>query len=346
MGTNTTRLLLWKPDGSPGGDNINVDTDISDNADIIDDAVGMKVCTSGTRPTGAQRWDGRMIYETDTRRQYMWQETLGFWMPMLVGRGSGIGPYQLGLSTDTGGEGINVSGSAAAIDVWRARVGTEANPRGTMRADGRLEWGAGGASALDTNLYRNAASELKTDDSFSVVGNLVVTGTAAWNWLAEQTPGAVTSFTFSSIPATYRHLKIIGSSRGSVAATFTMLSMRINGDTTAIYDNQQLAGNAATAAAGENISVTSASVGESAGASATAGACSTYEITIPNYRGTSFWKSWHVSHSLSSGTGTTTIHTKQWAGRIRATAAVSSITLLLTSGNFATGSTFSLYGML
>src|SRR5918994_690085 len=148
MGTSTTRLLLWKPDGLPGGDNINVDTDINNNADKIDDAVGFKVCTSGTRPTGTARWDGRMIYETDTRRQYMWSAALSFWMPMLIGRGNGIGPYQLGLSTDTGGEGINASGATAATDVWRARVGVEANPRHTMRADGRIDWGAGGASAM------------------------------------------------------------------------------------------------------------------------------------------------------------------------------------------------------
>jgi hypothetical protein len=345
MGTNTTRLLLWKPDGSPGGDNINVDTDISDNADIIDDAVGFKVCTSGTRPTGAQRWNGRVIYETDTKRTYMWQATLGFWMPLIIGQGSGVGPYLLGTSTDSGGEGINISASVANAHILRSRVTTEANPRLTLDTDGRIQWGAGGASAVDTNLYRNAANELKTDDAFSVVGNLTVTGTAAWNKLDVQTPTGATC-TFSSINQNYQHLMIVGSGRGTTVATFTMMSMQVNGNATAIYDMHQVAGSAATVAGAENISVTSASLGEMSAASATAGACSTYQVMIPNYKGTSFWKSWQVCHTLSSGTGSGTLHNKIWAGRIRATAAITSIVLLAAAGNFATGSTFTLYGLL
>lgn len=345
MGANTTRLLLWKPDGSPGGDNINVDTDISDNADIIDDAVGFKVCTSGTRPTGAQRWNGRCIYETDTRRQYMWQETLGFWMPMLVGRGSGIGPYLIGTSTDTGGEGLNLSGSAAATNMWRSRVGSEANNRFTIDADGSMNWGAGGASAVDTRLYRSAADTLRTPDNLTVDGNLTVTGTAAWNLLATNSPTGAT-FTFSSIPATYSHLMVVGSARGTTGATNTSLQMQFNGITTATYDSEQVAANGATIAAAELLAQTACFLGEMAASTATAGACGTFVVFIPNYAGTSFWKSWTCSHSLALGTATTQSYSKHWGGHARATAAVASITLFPAAGNFATGSKFSLYGML
>lgn len=345
MGTNTTRLLLWKPDGSPGGDNINVDTDISDNADIIDDAVGFKVCTSGTRPTGDQRWDGRHIYETDTRRAYMWQEALGFWMPLLIGRGSGIGPYQLGLSTDTGGEGINVSGASGSTDVWRSRVGTEANNRFVMTTEGSLYWGAGGASAVDTRLYRSAANTLRTEDSLVIDQNLTVTGTMAWNKLDEQTPTGTTC-TFSSIAQTYRHLRIVGSARGTTASAFVNCAMQINGSASALYDVQQLAANNNTSTGFPFSSQTSALVGECAAASATAGACSTYDIIIQNYRGTSFWKTWQSTHTLSTGTGATAMHSKLWACQYRGTAAITSIALALSSGNFATGSTFCLYGLL
>jgi hypothetical protein len=346
MATSTTRLGLRKPDGDPvTGDNIDVALDISGSMDKIDDAVGAHICTSGTRPTGGQRWNGRIIKETDTLRMYIWDAGTSFWLPLLNGRGSGVGPYLLGTSTDTGGEGINVSASVANAHILRSRVTTEANPRLTVDADGRMQWGAGGASAPDTNLYRNAANELKTDDAFSVVGNLTVTGTAAWNKLDVQSPTGTTC-TFSSINQNYQHLMIIGACRGTTAATFISTGMQINGNATAIYDSQQLTGNNATAAALSATSTASAQIGESAGASATAGACSTYFISIPNYRGTSFWKTWDVKHTLSTGTGVALMHTKVWSGQFRATGAITSIAIALATGNFATGSTFSLYGLL
>jgi hypothetical protein len=346
MATSTTRLGLRKPDGDPvTGDNIDVDLDISASMDKIDDAVGAHICTSGTRPVGAQRWDGRIIYETDTRRKYMWANALSFWLPILSGRGSGIGPYLLGTSTDTGGEGINLSGSAAATNMWRSRVGSEANNRFTIDADGSMNWGAGGGSAVDTRLYRSAADMLRTADSFTVDGNLTVTGTAAWNKLDEQSPTGTTC-TFSSVNQNYRHLRIVGSARGSAAATFVNCSMQINGSASALYDVQQLAANNNTSTGFPFSSQTSALVGECAAASATAGACSTYDIVVQNYRGTSFWKTWQSTHILSTGTGATAMHSKLWACQYRGTAAITSITLLLSSGNFATGSTFTLYGML
>lgn len=45
---------------------------------------------------------------------------------------------------------------------------------------GKLEWGAGGGSALDTNLYRAAAGVLKSDSAFQVVGHLTATAGNAY----------------------------------------------------------------------------------------------------------------------------------------------------------------------
>ena len=53
----------------------------------------------------------------------------------------------------------------AAGVLFTGTVTGEANPRMQMQTD-RLEFGAGGASALDVNLYRSSANVLKTDDSF------------------------------------------------------------------------------------------------------------------------------------------------------------------------------------
>jgi len=163
--------------------------------------------------------------------------------------------------------------------------------------------------------------------------------------LDEQLPTGTTC-TFAAISQDYRHLLIVGSARSTNASAFVSSAMQINGNGTAIYDSQQVNGNNVTAAAFPQTSGTSATIGECAAATATAGACSTWRISIPNYRGTSFWKTWDINHTLSTGTAATAMHTKAWAGQIRDTAAITSITLLTGGGNFATGSAFSLYGLL
>jgi len=43
-------------------------------------------------------------------------------------------------------------------------------------ANGHIDWGPGGSTAVDTNLYRNAAGEAKTDNSLTVNGNVTVGG--------------------------------------------------------------------------------------------------------------------------------------------------------------------------
>jgi hypothetical protein len=53
--------------------------------------------------------------------------------------------------------------SDTAMDVG---LNGETQPRLTIDAGGKVSWGAGGESALDTNLYRDEANVLKTDDTF------------------------------------------------------------------------------------------------------------------------------------------------------------------------------------
>lgn len=66
MATNTTRLGLIKPDLT---DNVDV-TDLNNNADDIDAAIGFTVVTSTTRPSTP--WSGQPIFETDTGNSYVW----------------------------------------------------------------------------------------------------------------------------------------------------------------------------------------------------------------------------------------------------------------------------------
>jgi hypothetical protein len=45
----------------------------------------------------------------------------------------------------------------------------EANRQFQLRHSGKMDWGPGGATAMDTNLYRTAANQLKTDDNLQAV---------------------------------------------------------------------------------------------------------------------------------------------------------------------------------
>jgi hypothetical protein len=54
-----------------------------------------------------------------------------------------------------------------------AAVTGDTYSRGAIYADGKIEWGPGGATVRDTNLYRADANVLKTDDSIWVAGNVL-----------------------------------------------------------------------------------------------------------------------------------------------------------------------------
>lgn len=158
--TLTARLGLVKP--TPGTtEPVNLATQINANYDKIDAAAGFLICTSSTRPTGADRWDGRGIKETDTGKCYVWHAATSTWIQLLV---SGAN-FDNALTVAE----IIRSDRANATDVG-FRTQLSGVGQHDVRIDGMHVWNA------DTNLYRAAANTLKTDDSFQVGGDLAVTG--------------------------------------------------------------------------------------------------------------------------------------------------------------------------
>lgn len=69
MATETPKLKLRKADLP---ESVSLELDLRQNFDKIDANPGNFVCTSGTRPANADNWAGRVIYETDTDRYFMW----------------------------------------------------------------------------------------------------------------------------------------------------------------------------------------------------------------------------------------------------------------------------------
>lgn len=71
----------------------------------------------------------------------------------------------------TGGMTINLGG--IATNVLTAGVPGDAESRFQIQETGKIEWGPGGSTARDTNLYRYGANGLATDDYFYAKGQFI-----------------------------------------------------------------------------------------------------------------------------------------------------------------------------
>lgn len=72
---------------------------------------------------------------------------------------------------------IALTGAATSTDVFTAQVTGDTQKRIIINAGGGIDFGPGNG-AVDTNLYRDSANILRTDDSLTVGTNLSVAGTA------------------------------------------------------------------------------------------------------------------------------------------------------------------------
>lgn len=145
---------------------------------------------------------------------------------------------------------------------------------------------------------------------------------------------AAADVTFSTITGTYTDL-VITCNFGAATASQDFV-MRFNGDTGSNYSDTRLYGNGTSVVSGRNASGTRINV-DSAGVSTTLTAFDT--IYINSYSNTTTYKTalMRVSDSGKS--------TELSVGLWRNTAAITSITIFMTSGNLLSGSSFTLYGI-
>lgn len=103
---------------------------------------------------------------------------------------------------------LDLVAAAIGTDSLTVKVTGDLQSRLIVNGDGKLEWG-GGSSTVDTNLYRNAADVLKTDDAFqaaSVLASAAISG---------NTLVSTTSVTAATVQTTGN----INSSAGDVGGT-------------------------------------------------------------------------------------------------------------------------------
>jgi hypothetical protein len=161
-------------------------------------------------------------------------------------------------------------------------------------------------------------------------------GTPTYTPLATTTlAGTASSLTFSSIPATYRDLIVVVVAAGS---TDLQGRIRLNSDTGSNYNYVRMSGSGSAATSVAGTSETSGFV--SAIAQATTTGALQMNISIMDYSATDKHKS-IISQADQSANGT-----EAFANRWADTAAVTSVQILTSTGNWASGSTFSLYGII
>jgi hypothetical protein len=166
----------------------------------------------------------------------------------------------------------------------------------------------------------------------------VIVLTVTYSQIATQTLGSATAtVTFSSIPGTYTDLILV--TNVAQAASNNSLRFRVNSDTGSNYSYTSLQGNGSVATSSRESSITS-------GVSSATGSTTietNHILHFMNYSNTTTNKTILARGNRASGMTTTDVNL--W----RSTSAITSIELAMggtfPTNNFASGSTFSLYGI-
>ena len=158
------------------------------------------------------------------------------------------------------------------------------------------------------------------------------------------TSGSQASVTFSAIPASYRDLVVRVRGRGTAAAVSGDVMFRLNGDTGANYDYEQIEAFSTGSDINQYVGQTGFRAGLLPQASATAGRSGFLEAVIPDYSRATFAQSMMSQFSAFTGTGTFAIGAGIYGGGWRTSSIITSLTALWEAGDFADGSIVSLYG--
>ena len=146
---------------------------------------------------------------------------------------------------------------------------------------------------------------------------------------------AQSSVTFSSISGSYTDLVLVVYIPSN--STNDDMYLQYNSDTGSNYSNTTLRGNGTTASSTRGSNTTGARFSDSSSPTTTT-SC-TAIINIMNYANTTTYKT-NISRSNNASTGVDSMVTL-W----RSTAAITSVKVYPASGNMASGSTFTLYGI-
>ena len=142
---------------------------------------------------------------------------------------------------------------------------------------------------------------------------------------------AATDYTFTSIPSTYTDLVIVVNGAASSGST-NSLKVNYNSDTSSAYSYTRLLGDGSSASSARGSNTTSAFAGDTGSDRAV------FIINIQNYANSTTYKTF-ISRSNSEN------YLSAYVGLWRNTNAITSVTLGINTLQWATGTTFTLYGI-
>ncbi len=168
----------------------------------------------------------------------------------------------------------------------------------------------------------------------------------AMSLIQTQTLGSDGSFSFTSIPGTYAHLRLVVWGRITGAVTSDYIYIQLNGDSSNKYDEQRLAGNDVTAVVGQTFAATQSRLAEFPGANSSSNTqTGSGEMFLPAYANATWQKTMvctsGVCYGTTNGTQTVRIHEINYRG----TSAITQIDVTAGTGSIKTGSMAWLYGV-
>jgi hypothetical protein len=146
--------------------------------------------------------------------------------------------------------------------------------------------------------------------------------------------GSQSTITFSSIPQTYTDLVLINN--GASSSGGANIYALYNGDTGSNYSRTELAGTGSAASSGRN---SNESLGWLGGTSLFTSFDYNSVVNIMNYSNSTTYKTILIRANRTSEQTTAVV--SLW----RSTSAITSMSVTLNGVNFASGSTFTLYGI-
>jgi hypothetical protein len=148
--------------------------------------------------------------------------------------------------------------------------------------------------------------------------------------------------TFSSIPNTYTDLVLVISDAVSIATNTPGACISFNSDTASNYSSTHLEGTGTSALSNRQTNQSNINSGYNIGLSSSSTQPATIIINIMNYANTTTYKTILSRNAQTAGAAPGTGAT---VGLWRSTAAINSMAITAQTGNFAIGTTFSLYGV-
>ncbi len=163
------------------------------------------------------------------------------------------------------------------------------------------------------------------------------------NLISEQVLGTAAATITVTIPAGYKDLELEIGGRGTASAGNVTVTARLNGDSGSNYDFIQRLSNTAGVGLTQATAQTSMGAGFIPAATGPSDTPGGFTVRLRNYENTTHHKQLDCDGGLKNGTGAGNLFDYAYRNWWRSTAAITSIVLSLSSGNWDVGSYARLY---